>query len=103
MTSIINPDSFIADEIQTGEYFIEGTVEVTLHNETRRVRALTSSKGTITAFGMTGRYQTGMKAWPARVDHVIDPTNGQAWNRISFGRDERAGRCKKTSHLFFTA
>ena len=101
MTSIINPETFEAAEVQEG-YYLEGTVEVTLRGETRRVKALMQKGGVqITAYGMTGRYQTGTRAWPANVTRVIDPTTGRAWDRIEFGRDERSGRCKKTSSIFF--
>lgn len=101
MTSIINADTFEASANQPGHgYWTEGSVEVSLHGETRRVPAHKNGE-TITAYGLTGRYQTGTKAWPASVDRVIDPRNGKPWDRVNFGRDERTGRCRKTSMVFF--
>lgn len=101
MTSIIDPTTFIASETQpTHGYWVEGTVEVTLGRETRRVDAMKRDAG-ITAFGLTGRYQTGSKAWPARATRVIDPSTGRPWDRIEFGNDDRSGRCKKTNQIFF--
>lgn len=101
MTSIISPSTFIADEVQpTHGFWIDGTVEVTLGGKTRRLPA-TKNGEAITAFGLTGRYQTGMKAWPASATRVIDPTTGKAWDRVSFGNDDRSGRCKKTNMVFF--
>lgn len=108
MTSIINAATWIEDAEQPAhKYWIEGTVEVTLDKKTVRVKAIakTTSAGhfSITASGMTGRYQTGMKAWPAQVTQVLDPTTNNLWDRIEFGRDERSGRCKKAGMLFFSA
>lgn len=102
MTSIINPQTFeVAAEQPEHGYWIAGTVEVTLGKETRRVEA-TKANDQITAFGMTGRYETGKRAWPARATRVIDPTTGRAWDRVQFGRDDRAGgRFNKTNALSF--
>lgn len=101
MTSCINPDTFVRGEVQPDHgFWIDGTVEVTLHRETRRVTAKMGNEQ-ITAYGLTGRYETGSKAWPARVTRVVDPTTNKPWDRIQFGRDERTGRCKKTSMIFF--
>lgn len=103
MTSIINACTFKpSDEQPAHNFWIEGTVEVTLGKETRRVKAHKSTRdNTITAFGMTGKYQTGAKAWAASVQQRIDPRTGQPWDNVSFGRDERAGRCIKTNALHF--
>lgn len=103
MTSIINPKTFEASEIQPEHgYWIDGTVEVTLHHETRRVEAIQDKEGRITAYGMRGRYQTGAVSWPASARRVIDPTTGNAWDQIRFGRDDRAAKFKKTGNLFFS-
>jgi len=103
MASIINPDTFAPAAEQPGHgYWVAGTVEVTIGRETRRVAA-SIRDNEITAKGLTGRYQTGAKAWPATVTRVIDPSNGRPWDRVQFGRDERANRCKKTSMVFFAA
>jgi hypothetical protein len=105
MTSIINSATFIpsTDEQPEHNYWIEGTVEVTLRNETRTVRAIKSHRnGMITAYGMTGRYRTGTKAWPANVRQCIDPRTKKLWDQVSFGRDDRAPKFQKTNALFFT-
>lgn len=103
MTSIINISTFTAAAEQPEHgYWIEGTVDVTLRNETRTVRATKSTRnGMITAYGMTGRYQTGTKAWPAEVQQRIDPTNNKPWDHVQFGRDDRAAKFQKTNALHF--
>ena len=100
--SIINAETFQAAADQPAHgFWTDGTVEVTLRGETRRVKAHKGQDGSITAFGMTGRYQTGTKAWPASARRVIDPTTGKAWDQVSFGRDDRAAKFCKTSALHF--
>ena len=102
MTSIINETTFQTSDTQPDHgFWVDGTVEVTLRGETRRVKAVRTKQDTIRAYGFTGRYETGSKAWPASVERVIDPRTGKAWDLISFGRDERQGRCKKTGHIHF--
>lgn len=102
MTSIIDPTTFVAHATQpTHGYWVEGTVEVTLGRETRRVEAIRKNEDQITAYGLTGRYQTGTKAWPARATRVIDPKTNRPGDRIEFGNDDRSGRCKKTNQIFF--
>lgn len=101
MTSIINETSFIASNEQPEHgFWVEGTVEVTLRGETRRVRAKRRNDE-ITAYGMTGRYQTGTKAWPAAATRVVDPRTGRPWDRIRFGRDDRSGKFNKVNCVFF--
>ena len=102
MASIINAATFapVADQPEHG-YWVEGTVEVTLRGETRTVRA-TQSRGEVTAFGMTGRYQTGTKAWPATVTQKIDPRTNRPWDSVQFGRDDRAAKFQKTNSLHFS-
>lgn len=102
--SIINAASFTAAAEQPEHgYWIDGVVEVTLRNETRTVCAKKStSDGTISAYGMTGRYQTGTKAWPASVQQRIDPRTNKTWDFISFGRDDRSGKFQKASALHFS-
>lgn len=101
MPSAINPDTFetAADQPAHG-YWIEGTVEFTLRGEARRVKASKSGEA-ITAWGLTGRYETGTKAWPATVERVQDPRTGRWWDRVNFGRDERSGRCRKVLNQVF--
>lgn len=103
MTSIINAATFTANATQPDHgYWVEGTVEVTLRGETRTVRANKSNlDGKITAYGMTGRYQSGTKAWPASVQQRIDPRTNKTWDFVSFGRDDRAAKFQKTNALHF--
>lgn len=103
MTSIIDIATFAAAAEQPEHgYWVEGTVNVTLRGETRTVRAHKSdSTGEITAYGLTGRYQTGTKAWPASVTQRIDPRTGKPWDSVHFGRDDRCGKFKKVNSLHF--
>ena len=103
MTSIINAATFTPATRQPDHgYWINGTVEITLRGEHRIVSAIKSNRtGEITAYGMTGRYQTGTKAWPAKVTQRIDPRDGKLWDVVSFGRDDRNGKFTKTNALFF--
>ena len=98
MASIINIESF--QKTGESEYWEDGTVEVTLRGTTKRVPAHRSN-GTITAYGMTGRYQTGTKAWPAQVRAVTDPRTGKLWDQVHFGRDDRASKFQKMNGLSF--
>ena len=100
MTSIINIHSF--ETTESKEYFDLGTVEVTLRGTTKRVDAMRDREGPITAFGMTGRYQTGTKAWPASVRATLDPTTGEYWDAIHFGRDDRVSKFQKMQGLSFS-
>jgi len=102
MTSIINTATFTpAAEQPDHDYWIDGTVEVTLRGETRVVPAKKRA-GEISAYGMTGRYQTGTKAWPAEVVQKIDPRTNMPWDCVRFGRDDRAAKFQKTSGLHFS-
>ena len=100
--SIINSSTFVAsaDQPEHG-YWVSGTVEVTLRNETRRVEANKKSTGEITAFGMTGRYVTGTKAWSASVTQHINSDSGQSWDCVFFGRDDRTTKFRKANMLSF--
>ena len=101
MTTMIKHETFEAGAEQPAHgYWVDGTVEVTIRKETRRVKAMLRGEQ-VTAFGLTGRYQTGSKAWPAQITRVVDPRTNRPWDRVEFGRDERAGRCKKTNMVFF--
>jgi hypothetical protein len=97
---IINAASFIANASQANDWE-EGTVEVTLRRETRRVRAIRDS-GLVTAFGMTGRYRTGTKAWPATARLMRDHHTGEIYEIVYFGRDHRSlGHFEKLNALSF--
>jgi hypothetical protein len=102
MTSIINLNSF--EKTGDDTYWENGTVEVTLRGKTKRVPArrwTMNGKDEITAHGMTGRYQTGTVNWPASVTAVTDPRTGEVWDRIMFGRDDRASKFQKRNALSF--
>lgn len=103
--TIVNHLTFIdapAEDQPSHNYWIEGTVEVTICGKTRRVKAHRSGD-TITAFELSGRYMTGNKAWPASVQQRIDPKTGKRWDSASFGRDDRSGRFNKMNAIFFTS
>lgn len=103
MASIIKTETFTAAATQPDHgFWIEGTVQVTLRGETRTVKAHKSTRaGEITAYGMTGRYQTGTKAWPASVTQKIDPSTGKPWDSVNFGRDDRSSKFQKFNALHF--
>jgi acylphosphatase len=85
--TMINPDSFQA----TDENGHNGTVEVTFQGQTRRVKAFKNAFG-ISAYGaLTGRYQSGSKAWPASI-HL-----DERGEYTRFGRDDRASKFKKAT------
>ncbi len=82
----------------------KGSVEVTLNGQTRRVRGsrwiLNNGKIEFFAYDMTGRYQTGAKAWPASVcQRKTD--DGKVYETANFGRDDRSGHFNKLNCLFF--
>jgi len=84
------------------EFFEYGTVEVTLRNETRRVLAYRGEDGGVTAMGLTGRYQQGMKTWPATVTRCPLPVGRSKWvEYATFGRDDQSSRFKKEDCIFF--
>jgi len=100
MTTVIDRSTLQLDGTKTAFIFgvrLNGTVEATLAGKTRRVRASVweETPDAIYAHGISGRYQTGSKAWPATVILY-----GDGREHIQFGRDERAGRCTKTSLHF---
>lgn len=96
----INAQTFIANETQTRDDAIEGTVEVTLGNKTKRVEARKwkgqYSEGDITAYGMTGRYQTGAKAWKACI---LLKANGDESGH--FGRYDNHPKFRKMRGISF--
>ena len=101
MTSIINIESF--QKTSDEKYWEEGTVEVTLRGTTKRVPAHRdhSNPDNVTAYGMTGRYQTGTKAWAAMVVCRRDK-DGNLWDWVHFGRDDRASKFQKLNSLSFS-
>jgi hypothetical protein len=74
-----------------------GTVEVRLQGRVRRLPALREANGAISVRGVSGRYRTGGKAWPAQIDTSPDGATVYVW----FGRDDRSGKFNKASGLFF--
>lgn len=85
-------------------FVVFGTVEVELAGKTRRVPCrrfvgLTDSVKHLsgfTAYGLTGRYMTGTKAWPASLDLRDGWTHAQP----HFGFDSRSGKHRKVSMNF---
>lgn len=83
---------------------VYGTVALTLAGQTKRVRASlylsndTSSHvhGMLTAYGITGRYMTGTKAWPGSVTSRLGWEN----DTVQFGFDSRSGKHRKVSISF---
>lgn len=96
---LISPTTFAAEKtLASGTE--EGTVEVTIGRETRRVPASFYTDGTMVARGMTGRYRTGGKAWPATI--MLNRNSQGAYSEfVWFGRDDRSGRFNKANCLFF--
>ena len=91
MTIAINRDSFIETGAGRIEGDIEGTVELTMFGETRRVRAVKVPKyGWIFAYGIEGMYRTGKKWWSGSVrskaDGEIDITFGRYDNHPKFNK-----------------
>lgn len=84
--------------VESGKYRWEyklGDIAVTL-DKTRRVPCkVNAENGKIYVSGVSGRYQTGTRAWPASV--IVD----ERGEFIHFGREESSGRCVK-SMLFFS-
>jgi hypothetical protein len=80
---------------------ILGTVEVTIRRETRRLPAtLVPKHGWIIARGMTGRYHTATKAWPASVINRLQP-DGSVVEYANFGRDDNHPKFRKENCIHF--
>lgn len=94
MTKLVNPATFI--ETAQGQFFNEGTVEVTIHGKTRRVSAVRNDRE-ITAYGIAVKYQTGTKVWAGRVSHFLDTGN----ERMAGGFDNRATNSRIQSIVGF--
>lgn len=78
-----------------------GTIELTIDGKTRRVPARrydgsSTHLNGITAYGITGRYRTGMVAWPGTVEKRDE------WNNeiVHFGFDSRSGKHRKATISF---
>jgi hypothetical protein len=93
---LINPTTFITTEIDVdGDE--RGTVEVTLRGQTKIVPARRFKSGTLVARGMTGRYQSGGKAWPASI-FLRDNRES-----VHFGRDDNHPKFRKENNIWFEA
>lgn len=99
---IINRTSFQpTNEAPRVEGDIIGTVEVTLRGETRRLPAvLVTQYNWIIARGMTGRYQSASKVWPANVLSQVRE-DGSISERANFGRDDNHPKFRKENCLWF--
>ena len=96
--TIINRETFQATETEA-DGCINGTVEITVRGETRRVPArLRPQYGWIFAYGIVGRYQTGGKAWPASVHQ---DENGK--ERVHFGREDNHPKFRKENAISFAS
>lgn len=96
MTIKINPETFIATGQGKVEGDIEGTVELTLFGQTRRVRSVKVEKyGWIFAYGIEGMYRTGAKWWPGSVRLDADGSH-----RVAFGRYDNHPKFNKTNIRF---
>ncbi len=104
MAFLINAASFVKSGVQDLGFssgpFDVGTVEVTLRGETQRVEARSFSDGSMVAFGLVGRYQTGAKAWPASIYYRMSG-DGTWREHVNFGRDDRCGKFKKENAIWF--
>lgn len=106
--TVINANSFEVESTETASFGLieEGTVEVTLGRETRRVKARRTTptyeggKPSIAAYGFGGRYNTGSKVWPAVVRMTIWP-DGKQTETANFGRDDRDSKFNKMRGIFF--
>lgn len=101
MTSLINVGSFIETGSHTVTrnknvfHYIDGTVEVCLNGETRRVTAV-SYKGSISALELVGRYNTSSKEWPAIIRRTAEGDE-----IVQFGRDDRCTKFQKRDFIYF--
>ena len=95
MTIKIDRDSFTPTGVsQWGD--AEGTVELTLGRETRRVRALKDEKyGWVYAYGVEGMYRTGSKWWSGSVRSDAE---GKIY--VQFGRYDNHPKFNKTTVRF---
>lgn len=110
-SDILNIDSFqpsgAPDRVipTTGTAFEQGTVELTLGRETRRVPAERSRQdGRIIARGISGRYQTGGKVWPARISYAPEYLGKPGLAHLvwdcHFGRYDNHHKFQKTNIFF---
>lgn len=97
-TYIVNPD-FVPTELDKKYGWKEGTVEVTLLGETRRLPAMHYGNS-ISARGLGGRYRTGTKVWNATITlHLGGRLEGA--ETYDFGRDDSAPKFQKLNFIFF--
>lgn len=95
---LINRASFIPSVAGSEE----GTVEVTLRGETRRVRACFTAKyNWIHAYDIVGRYQTGGKSWPGSIQSAPARDSNGFVEHVNFGRDDRNPKFRKENMIWF--
>lgn len=93
---MIDASTFILDGASNG-YTQSGTVEVTLHGETRRVPASRNEQG-VQVHNLSGRLKGGRKVWPLRLlrrpdgreqfqvwEQPAPNVEGKAWAELRFG------------------
>lgn len=94
--AMINPDTFTAAGYSNGSGQ-SGTVEVTLHGETRRLAAMKNEFG-IHVQNVSGRLKGGRKAWNLRLslrphgredievyESPAPSLEGKSWASFTFG------------------
>ena len=95
--AFINRETFILNDGEENK----GTVEVTIRKETRRVSARRGMDGLISAYGgISGRYKSGSKAWPAKISEW-KAHSGEICESVFFGRDDRNSKFKKENCIYF--
>lgn len=86
--TIANRDSFTPSATQDSTRFIRGTIECTIGDETRILKATKDNEdGRIWVYGFSCRYRTGKRDWPAQI--VSWPSGNEG---MSGGFDSRSGR-----------
>jgi hypothetical protein len=92
----INRDSFIATGPGKIDGDIEGTVELTMFGQTRRVKSIFVEKyGWVYAYGIEGMYRTGKKWWGGSVRSDADGAT-----HVNFGRYDNHHKFSKTNVRF---
>lgn len=92
---LMNPSSFEkTSEREDGT--VDGTVEVTLRGTTKRVPAVKTKFNNLIAKGLSGRYASGSKVWPAYISLYDDGREV-----VRFGRDDRDPKFRKENAIYF--
>ena len=79
--------------------YTDGTVEVTLRGQNKRVKAILYMDDQIYAYGLVGRYQSATKLWPAYITSCL--RDGKIIETVNFGRDDRHDKFRKENNVWF--